>query len=580
VRTLLLILFTLLSLPAFSSSYTKIANNGTALPASAVLGTGATNWACTRDNANGLIWEVKTADGGLRDQYKTYTNYDDPTKLQKRNGSAYVNPTQADIDAATNSIGFAKAINVGGLCGHNDWRMPSKDELASLWDLDVVPSIDPVFFPNTYSFDYWSGSPDLDLSINAFIVDFHYGSTPGVSTRYKAFPVRLVSSGQPSSSFSLLITPTGSGTGTVTSSPAGLDCIGNAGVTSGTCLTNFASGTSVTLTATPISTSTFTGWSNACSGSTTTCTLTMDAAKSVTANFNSQASATYALSLSATGSGSGTVTSSPAGINCIRTAGTTSGTCSTNLASSRGASFIYVMLTATPANGSTFTGWGGACSGTRTTCSLTMNAAKGVIASFNGAGLTSQTITFGPTPNVTVGATGIVSATASSGLPVTIISSTLNICTLSGNTVSGVTAGVCNLTANQSGNSSYSPAAAATLSFSIAALGASPGAPKISAITPGAGSATLIFSPPDNTGGSPIVSYTATCTASGQTTRTANGTVSPLTVKNLIGHVLYQCALTASNSAGLTGSASASTPVTPLSARKSSPTPILMLLFD
>jgi hypothetical protein len=66
MRTLLLILLTLLALPAFSKSYTMIANNGAALPNSAVLGNGTGDWACTRDNETGLIWEVKTTDRSMR----------------------------------------------------------------------------------------------------------------------------------------------------------------------------------------------------------------------------------------------------------------------------------------------------------------------------------------------------------------------------------------------------------------------------------------------------------------------------------------------------------------------------------
>src|SRR5262249_55282485 len=48
---------------------------------------------------------------------------------------------------------------------------------------------------------------------------------------------------------------------------------------------SFASGTSVTLTATAASGSTFAGWSGACTG-TSTCTVSMTAAQSVTATFN------------------------------------------------------------------------------------------------------------------------------------------------------------------------------------------------------------------------------------------------------------------------------------------------------
>lgn len=69
----------------------------------------------------------------------------------------------------------------------------------------------------------------------------------------------------------------GTGTGTVTSSPAGINC-------GSTCSTNFAAGTQVTLMAQVSASNTFVGWSGACSGA-GSCTVTADAAKSVTATF-------------------------------------------------------------------------------------------------------------------------------------------------------------------------------------------------------------------------------------------------------------------------------------------------------
>jgi List-Bact-rpt repeat protein len=69
----------------------------------------------------------------------------------------------------------------------------------------------------------------------------------------------------------------GTGTGTVTSSPAGIDC-------GSTCSSSFTLGNTVTLTATPDAFSTFAGWSDACTGA-GSCVVTMDAARSVTATF-------------------------------------------------------------------------------------------------------------------------------------------------------------------------------------------------------------------------------------------------------------------------------------------------------
>jgi phospholipase C len=64
----------------------------------------------------------------------------------------------------------------------------------------------------------------------------------------------------------------------VTSSPAGINC-------GSTCTASFPSGTAVTLSAAANATSTFGGWSGACSG-TGACTVTLSANASVTATFN------------------------------------------------------------------------------------------------------------------------------------------------------------------------------------------------------------------------------------------------------------------------------------------------------
>jgi hypothetical protein len=76
----------------------------------------------------------------------------------------------------------------------------------------------------------------------------------------------------------LTVTKAGSGSGTVTSSPAGIDC-------GATCSASFPSGTAVTLTAAPDAGSTFTGWGGDCTG-TGPCVVTMDQDRAVTATFD------------------------------------------------------------------------------------------------------------------------------------------------------------------------------------------------------------------------------------------------------------------------------------------------------
>jgi hypothetical protein len=102
----------------------------------------------------------------------------------------------------------------------------------------------------------------------------------------------------------------------------------------------------------------------------------------------------YTLTVSKSGTGTGTVTSSPSGIDC-------GSDCSESY--NQGTS---VTLTATAASGSIFEGWsGGGCSGTGT-CTVTMNAAKSVTATFN-----PQAV--GYTLTVLKSGTGIGSVTSS-----------------------------------------------------------------------------------------------------------------------------------------------------------------------
>jgi endoglucanase len=168
--------------------------------------------------------------------------------------------------------------------------------------------------------------------------------------------------------FALSVTRAGAGSGTVTSSPAGINC-------GSTCSASYNSGVTVTLTAAAASGSSFAGWSGACTG-TGACTVSMTATRAVTASFN--AASSFSLAVTRAGTGTGTVTSSPTGINC-------GSTCTANFASG-----TAVTLSAAAASGSAFAGWSGACTGT-STCALSMTAPRNVTATFNTSGGTGGT---------------------------------------------------------------------------------------------------------------------------------------------------------------------------------------------
>ena len=80
----------------------------------------------------------------------------------------------------------------------------------------------------------------------------------------------------------------------------------------------------------------------------------------------------------------------------------------------------------------------------------------------------AQTISFAAAPAIAVGGTGNVSATASSGLTVSYVSTTNGVCKINGSSVTGIAAGICTVTASQAGNASYSAAPSVTQNFNIA----------------------------------------------------------------------------------------------------------------
>ena len=79
----------------------------------------------------------------------------------------------------------------------------------------------------------------------------------------------------------------------------------------------------------------------------------------------------------------------------------------------------------------------------------------------------SQTILFDVAPIISVNGTGAVSATASSGLGVTYSSRTPSVCSVIGSTVTGISAGSCEILANQAGNNNFNAAPEVSLIFSV-----------------------------------------------------------------------------------------------------------------
>jgi len=157
-------------------SFTKLDANGTPLPASAAV------WFCVKDNVTGLIWEVKTDDGGIHDKDNTY-RWGGVTAQGSGYGTYY-----NDWDALVNGS------NNERLCGCSSWGVPTLVELESIVKYGhAAPAIDTNYFPNTDSSNYWSSSPLARQSDQAWSMDFSLTYSSGsLSSRNRLGGVRLI----------------------------------------------------------------------------------------------------------------------------------------------------------------------------------------------------------------------------------------------------------------------------------------------------------------------------------------------------------------------------------------------------
>jgi hypothetical protein len=182
----------------------------------------------------------------------------------------------------------------------------------------------------------------------------------------------------------LTVRTTGAGPGSVTSSPAGIDC-------GAACTMQLPRGTPVMLSATPAAGASLDGWTGPCSDASPTCAFTLDADTDVTAGFSL---VMHTVSVTVVGNGMARVTSSPAGIDCPTI-------CSMMVPEGAAVSLTAIALDTT----SQFLGWSDrSCAGT-STCAITASAD------------TTLSVAFGQNLSLVVTRTGTGSGTVTSDLP-------------------------------------------------------------------------------------------------------------------------------------------------------------------
>ncbi|WP_239000475.1 putative Ig domain-containing protein [Shewanella sp. LZH-2] len=228
-----------------------------------------------------------------------------------------------------------------------------------------------------------------------------------------------------------------------------------------------------------------------------------------------------------------TVTASPGGAT-----GTGSGSPVTVTGLTNGVSYTFTV-TATNSAGT----------GAASAASNSITPASPQTITFNNPGAQ----TFGTTPTLTA------SSSAGGGYVVTFTSSTPGVCTVSGTTLTFVTAGTCTINANQAGDSSYLAAPQVSRSFAVSAI--VPGAPTTIVATAGDTQASVAFAPPANNGGSNVLGYVVSVTPND--VLPVSGANSPIVVSGLTNGVTYTFTVEAENAVGFSPASSASNPITP-----------------
>lgn len=124
-----------------------------------------------------------------------YTNNGDGTVTDKRTGLMWKQCSEGqsttvsacDTGAAATytwqaALQQAQTVNASSFAFYNDWRLPNRNELASLLDRKCYsPSINEVFFPGTVSFYYWTSTSDASVSNYVWYVYFNNGTVASYS---------------------------------------------------------------------------------------------------------------------------------------------------------------------------------------------------------------------------------------------------------------------------------------------------------------------------------------------------------------------------------------------------------------
>jgi len=177
-------------------------DTGAELPENAI------DFGCVKDRITGLIWENKTPanKSTLSDYYKLHdssakhTWYDPNSNTNGGDAGQEASAGACSADVIANdTYNFVQAVNTEKLCGIDNWRIPTTEELRSLVDYSVAngnfikPMADINFFPNiATTLHRWTSQTLAPTPDRAFGFHLHDGlvqshakyCVPGNETNY------------------------------------------------------------------------------------------------------------------------------------------------------------------------------------------------------------------------------------------------------------------------------------------------------------------------------------------------------------------------------------------------------------
>jgi len=131
---------------------------------------------CVFDQRTGLMWEVKRADRPLHRPGDTFTWHQ--PDADKNYGEAGVPGGGQCALEQCDTTSLVAAVNAAGWCGYHDWSLPGREQLMTLGDrrlADTQRVIDPDFFPEDPTGEYWTASSFRLYPTGAWLVDSRNG---------------------------------------------------------------------------------------------------------------------------------------------------------------------------------------------------------------------------------------------------------------------------------------------------------------------------------------------------------------------------------------------------------------------